>query len=222
MTPTQAQDGVDTRVAADCAGSIHDDYFSVLGLPRLLTIDVAALEKQFYRLSRKLHPDLFATASAEAQRQATERSSLLNDAYRTLKQPVERTKYLLQLEGASIEDESEKDRAAAQAAGRPREQKVPPDLLAEVFELNMQLEELQIGGDDPDLKQQLQSARLGFEEQLSNCDAQMHRLWSQWDSALTGNDEAGKAAAKEAMVSLLNRRNYIRNLVRDVQQALGE
>jgi molecular chaperone HscB len=204
------------------ATQTHEDYFSVFGLPRHLVLDASALEKQFYRLSRTLHPDLFATASVEQQEQATERSSLLNDAYRTLKEPVARTKYLLQLEGASIEEESEKDRARANASGKPREQKVPPDLLAEVFELNMQLEELQSGDDSPDLREQLQSARLGFEEQLSNCDQQLQQLGAQWDSALDHNDEAGKAAAKGALVALLNRRNYVRNLVRDVQSALGE
>ncbi len=86
----------------------------------------------------------------------------------------------------------------------------------------MQLEELQSGDDSPDLREQLQSARLGFEEQLSNCDQQLQQLGAQWDSALDHNDEAGKAAAKGALVALLNRRNYVRNLVRDVQSALGE
>ncbi len=55
-----------------------------------------------------------------------------------------------------------------------------------------------------------------------NCDQQLQQLGAQWDSALDHNDEAGKAAAKGALVALLNRRNYVRNLVRDVQSALGE
>jgi len=198
------------------------DYFAALGLPRLLQIDIAALEKQFYKLSRKLHPDLYATSAPEQQQWSTEQSSLLNDAYRTLKDPVDRTRYLLQLEGASIEGESEKDRAAAKASGKAREQKVPPDLLEEVFELNMQLEELRMGGDDPDLKQQLQSARNGFTQQLGACDTQLQQLWRRWDLAWEAKDESGKSAAKDQLVALLNRRNYIRNLVRDVNEALGE
>jgi molecular chaperone HscB len=199
------------------------DYFTALGLPRLLQIDVAALEKQFYRLSRRLHPDLYATAGADQQQWSTEQSSLLNDAYRTLKDPVERTRYLLQLEGASVEEESEKDRAAAKAAGTAREQKVPADLLEEVFDLNMQLEELRMGGEDADLKRQLQTARNGFTAQLAACDEQLRQqLWQLWDAAWKSADESGKAAAKDKMVALLNRRNYIRNLVRDVNEALGE
>ncbi len=61
------------------------DYFAVFGLPRLLNLDTAALEKKFYKLSRRLHPDMFATASEKEQGWSTEQSSLLNDAYRTLK-----------------------------------------------------------------------------------------------------------------------------------------
>ncbi len=53
---------------------------------------------------------------------------------------------MLLLEGASIEEESEKDRAEAKISGRQREQKVPADMLEEVFELNMQLEELRMDG----------------------------------------------------------------------------
>lgn len=217
MSPIQTQSEEEFRLSEQTG-----DYFSVFGLPRHLVLDTAALEKKFYQLSRKLHPDVFATAAPEQQEWATERSSLLNDAYRALKGPVTRTKYLLRLEGASIEEESEKDRAAAEAAGKPREQKVPPDLLAEVFELNMQLEELRMGGGDPGLKQQLQSAREGFEQQLRECDSQLQQLGRQWDAALDADDEAGKEAAKQQLVAAINRRNYIRNLVRDVQQALGE
>ena len=64
------------------------DFFAVFTLPRKLTIDVPALEKQFYKLSRKLHPDLHAQASAAEQDQILAQSSQLNDAYRILKNPI--------------------------------------------------------------------------------------------------------------------------------------
>jgi molecular chaperone HscB len=207
------------KVQATAEGT---DYFDVFGLPRRLKLDTAALEKQFYKLSRRLHPDMFATASEREQQWSTEQSSLLNDAYRTLKAPVERTLYLLRLEGASIEDESEKDRAEAKASGKRREQKVPADMLEEVFELNMQLEELRMGGDDAELKEQLKAERGKFDTQLKDCDRQMMELWGEWDSAFEQESEAGKDGAKAKLVALLHRRNYIRNLVRDVNEALGE
>jgi hypothetical protein len=70
------------------------DYFTYFGLQRKLNLDVAALEKDFYQLSRKLHPDLNARAGSEEQEWSLQQSSLLNDAYRTLKDPVKRTQYL--------------------------------------------------------------------------------------------------------------------------------
>src|ERR1700724_2418808 len=58
------------------------DYFTFFALPRKLTIDVAALEKDFYLLSRKLHPDVVAQGSRIEQEWSLQQSSLLNDAYR--------------------------------------------------------------------------------------------------------------------------------------------
>src|SRR5579864_9150635 len=80
------------------------DYFEFFGLPRKLDLDVAVLEKDFYELSRKLHPDLNARAGSKEQEWSLEQSSLLNDAYRTLKDPVQRTQYLLRLEGVELEE----------------------------------------------------------------------------------------------------------------------
>ena len=60
------------------------DYFTFFGLPRKLNLDVAALEKDFYELSRKLHPDLNARAGSQEQEWSLQQSSLLNDAHRTL------------------------------------------------------------------------------------------------------------------------------------------
>src|SRR6202046_3576625 len=118
------------------------DYFPFFGLPRKLTLDVSALEKDFYELSRRLHPDLNAQAGSQEQEWSLEQSSLLNDAYRTLRDPIKRTQYLLRLEGVELEEQSKTATEQARAAGEVKKQIVPPDLLEEVFELNMQLEEL--------------------------------------------------------------------------------
>ena len=100
------------------------------------------LEREFYELSRKLHPDLYARAGQREQEWSLEQSSLLNDAYRTLKDPITRTEYLLRLEGVELEEQSKTATEKARATGEVKKQMVPPDLLEEVFELNMQLEEL--------------------------------------------------------------------------------
>src|SRR5712692_8644705 len=63
------------------------DYFTFFGLPRKLNVDVAALEREFYRLSRQLHPDVYAGASAQEQQWSLEQTSHMNDAYRALRDP---------------------------------------------------------------------------------------------------------------------------------------
>jgi len=92
-------------------------------------------------------------------------------------------------------------------------------LLEEAFELNMALEELKMG-DDPDARAQLESERTKFTAMLAETQKQLEALWSQWDAAETAQDTTAKSAAVQAMVTLLNRRSYIRNLVRDVNAAL--
>jgi len=194
-------------------------YFDVFGLPRKLAIDTSGLERGFYKLSRKLHPDVYARASEQEQQWSLEQTSLLNDAYRTLKNAITRTEYLLKLEGVEIEQDKSSEN------GAKKESRMPPDLLEEVFELNMQLEEMRMnqkmGEDDPQLRQDLVQAKAQFEGQMAASDAQLQDLWAKWDAALDAPDEAALADAKDKMVALLDRRRYVRNLVRDVNEALG-
>jgi molecular chaperone HscB len=205
-------------------------YFSIFSLPPHLGIDTPALEKSFYALSRKLHPDRFANLPESAQAAALAESSRLNDAYRTLKDPIARTEYLLKLEGVQLEEQSSAATAAARASGTTKKQVVPEDLLEEAFDLNMQLEEIRAAkkmgrvGDpssaDPQLRADLQRAKVDFDAKLASTDAGLATLHTQWDTAVDANDPAAKLAARDAMVDLLNRRSYLRNLVRDVNDAL--
>ena len=199
-------------------------YFEVFSLPPKLTIDTAALEKQFYTLSRKLHPDRFAGKPLAEQEAALAQSSRLNDAYRTLKDPILRTQYLLKLEGIELEEQSKAATDAARATGVEKKQVVPPELLEEVFELNMQLQEMraakQMGEDEPELRRSLLATKDAFDARMVETQAELEGLWSRWDHALDVNDDAAKASARDAMVALLNKRSYLRNLVRDVNDAL--
>jgi len=200
------------------------DFFTFFTLPRKLTLDTLALEKHFYVLSRKLHPDRFAAKPLAEQEAALAQSSLLNDAYRTLKDPILRTHYLLTLEGVELEEQSKAATEAARTSGIAKKQIVPPDLLEEAFELNMQLEEMRMakkmGEDDPQLRKDLVSAKTLFDGKMSETQSDLEQLWAQWDTATDADDIQKKDAAKDAMVALLNRRSYLRNLVRDVNEAL--
>ncbi|WP_353073116.1 Fe-S protein assembly co-chaperone HscB [Tunturiibacter gelidiferens] len=201
------------------------DYFSFFDLPRKLALDVVALEKRFYVLSRKLHPDRFASKPVAEQEAALAQSSLLNDAYRTLKDPISRTQYLLTLEGVELEEQSKAATDAARASGEQKKQIVPPELLEEVFELNMQLQEMraanQMGEDEPELRRDLMTAKDTFDAKMVETQAELEELWSVWDFGVDAGDEVAKTRAKDAMVVLLNKRSYLRNLVRDVNEALG-
>lgn len=201
------------------------DYFSFFDLPRRLTLDVPALEKQFYTLSRKLHPDRFASKPAAEQEAALAQSSQLNDAYRILKDPILRTQYLLTLEGVELEEQSKAATDAARATGEQKKQIVPPELLEEVFELNMQLQEMraarQMGEDEPELRRDLMTAKDAFDAKMVETQSELEQLWSAWDLGEAAGEEGVKERAKDAMVTLLNKRSYLRNLVRDVNEALG-
>ncbi len=200
------------------------DFFAVFAMPQKLRVDTAALEKQFYAMSRKLHPDRFVNQPAEEQEEVLRQSSLLNDAYRTLRDPVLRTQHLLHLEGVEMEEQSKAATDAARASGAEKKQAVPPELLEEVFELNMQLTEMraarQMGEDDPQLRRDLEGAKRGFDGQMDETQTELERLWDAWDGALEGGNAGAKEQAKEGMVTLLNKRRYLRNLVRDVNEAL--
>src|ERR1700704_4094615 len=75
----------------------HGDYFAFLGVPRKLNLDEGDLEQRFRMLSRQFHPDYFYNAPPAERRASLERSSYLNDAYRTLRDPIQRVEYLIQL-----------------------------------------------------------------------------------------------------------------------------
>ena len=187
------------------------DYFGFFGWPQKLTINPALLEEQFHKLSWKLHPDNFVRASEEERNLSLDRSSQLNDAYRTLRDPIARIEYLLLRLGLRKEGTSK--------------QQAPPELLEEVFELNESLDELREaradGGDVEALRGRLVEAQNDFKEKLSEVDEELADVAREWDAALDANaDEATRSALLARMNEILNRRSYIRNLVASVQKEL--
>jgi molecular chaperone HscB len=188
------------------------DYFAFFGLPRKLTIEPAALEGQFHMLSWKLHPDNFVRAGEFERNLSLQRSSELNDAYRTLREPLSRVEYLLEFLNLRKEGTTK--------------QQAPPELLEEVFELNEWLDELReartLGGEVVLLRGRLDAAAGNFQAKLTEVDAELAALGAQWDAALdSGADEAKRTALLTRMSEVLNRRSYIRNLVDGVQQEIA-
>ena len=191
------------------------DYFAFFALPRKLFIDLPEFEQKFHSLSWKLHPDNFMRASESERQLSLDRSSQLNDAYRTLADPVSRVEYLLGLSGMRKEGQ--------------KKQQAPSELLEEVFELNESLDELretrQSGGNAHDmagLRAKLESAQHKFEASLTEVDRELMSVATEWDRALDANaDEAAKKQLMERMNEILNRRSYVRNLVANTAKELA-
>jgi len=186
------------------------DYFSFLGLPRKLNIDAAVLEERLRTLSRKFHPDYFYNATPAERRASLERSSYLNDAYRTLRQPVARIEYLLKLEGLAPKNPEEASR------------QVPPALLEEVFALNEELDEirdLRGNGGAPEVwRARLERARQPIEAKRVDHEAQLQDLAAKWDA---GASEADRRAILEALRDRFLERNYITNLLAGIERELS-
>jgi molecular chaperone HscB len=181
----------------------HGDYFAFIGLPRRLNLDPADLERRFRTLSRQFHPDFFYNASTAERRASLERSSYLNDAYRTLRDPSTRLQYLLQIEGL--------------AASGPAEatQQVPPALLEEVFALNEELDEirdLRAGGAPAgEWQARLERARQPIEAKRTEHEAQLQELAAKWDAG----------GGPDVLIALRDRfleRSYIHNLLGGIER----
>jgi len=189
------------------------DYFSFLGLSRKLNLDAADLERRFRSLSRQFHPDYFYNATPVERRASLERSSYLNDAYRTLRQPSGRIEYLLKIEGLAPKGPEE---AARQ---------VPPALLEEVFALNEELDEirdLRARNSAADAWQgRLERARQPIEAKRVEHEAQLQELAARWDAAVdSGAVDSERRAVLDALRDRFLERNYITNLLAGIEREL--
>jgi len=194
----------------------HGDYFTFFGLPRKLLIDPQELERRFRELSRKFHPDYFYNATSAERLASLERSSYLNDAYRTLKSPVSRIEHLLAIEGLPSARSEDPSTGSGQAAAT-----VPPSLLEEVFALNEELDEIrelrESGEDSGQLLARLANARKPIEARRDEHERQLQELSARWDS-----QEQAPAADRRATLAALRERllerNYINNLLATIER----
>jgi molecular chaperone HscB len=207
---TQSADGHFCSLCGKIQPAADLDHFAFFGLPRKLQIDESELEKSFYAFSRQFHPDFFMSASSQERQTSMQLSSMLNDAYRILRDRVTRVSYLLTLEGY-----------------KEAEKKAPPDLLEEVFELNMQVEELKAAknmGDDDEVteaRSSLEEALDALRKRLAALDQRLEILAEEWDSALVQNAATDqKKALLDRMSETLSHRSYVSHLVRHIQEEL--
>ena len=186
------------------------DYFQFLGVDQRLSLDLGQLETTFHDLSRHFHPDYFFGSDSAEQQFSMDRSSFLNDAYRTLRDPVRRAKYRLALEGVDLEEGKEK---------------TPPDLLMEVFEVNERLEQIRALKESGNrqgaegLRKHLQENQKNLKGQLNQLDQELREVFSLWDDTLSHGrgQETQRKEFVERMQKIVSRRSFIRNLLEDLQ-----
>src|SRR5579863_3344335 len=176
---------------------VPSNYYDFFGLEHRLDLDLKDLEKRFYSLSRQYHPDLYSLKSRDEQQYALDATAILNDAYRTLRDPLARAENLLKENGFDIGEQGTKN--------------VPPELLEEVFELNMALEELR--GGDESARTGLGEARDKFIGMRKGIDGELQAKFAEYDRARDRNILA-------EIRGMLNRRRYVRNLVNEVEKEL--
>ena len=185
------------------------DYFEVFGLLRKLQIDLDTLQRSFYELSRRHHPDFHQGAGAEEQARALEASALVNRAYRTLRDPVKRVEYLIALEeGREVREET-----TAKA-------KVPMDLLAEMLEVQEALEEAKSSDLTDERAEGLRAERQRLQERYQAEEDALIAGGPEWDTAVDAGKE--RKPLLERFKQRLAARAYLRTVIDDLTQAVGE
>jgi len=199
---------------------VAPDFFSFLGLPRKLNIDHADLERRYRALSRQFHPDYFYNAPPAERRASLERSSYLNDAYRTLRNKMARIEYLLKLEAVPVA-------IGSSAVAPSSDSRAEAELLEAVFALNEELDEIRgeraSGVPDREWRARLERARAPIERKRARHEAAFEELSARWDALVDGG--AGESERRQLLTKLRDRfleRKYIDNLVAGIERELAQ
>ncbi len=191
--------------------AVRRDYFEVFGLARKLQIDEEELQRRFYQLSRRVHPDYFQTATPAEQARSLEQSALINRAYRTLRDLVSRVEYLIQLEAG---------RETKEGAGiKPQP---PMDLLEEMLEIQEALQEAKTAGLDETTRRRVGDERARLAERRKAEEVALLELAREWDATEDGRGDGDRKPFLDRMKQALATRAYLNTVINDLSEALGE
>jgi molecular chaperone HscB len=194
------------------------DYFTCLGLPRRLNIQPSDLENRFYKLSRSFHPDFFQTKTDTERAISLGNSALLNTAYRTLKDPLQRAEYLVRLEAGSAKD----------IRNSP-----PADLFEEILALQEDLEAFRAAAGAREspaalepLRAKLEADREILEQRRQDMESRLFSLFERWDYLVDRTEESPETRTQKdsllkEMREILSNRTYVGNIVSDLNATLG-
>lgn len=133
----------------------HKNFFDLFGLTPSFQLDMVALEGKYRDIQSQVHPDRFAHADEAQKRLSMQWATFANEAYQTLKQPISRARYLLQMQGVDTEEESNTA--------------MPADFLMQQMEWREGIMEARAGDDVAALDKlaaKLRTERRGLEEKL--------------------------------------------------------
>jgi molecular chaperone HscB len=169
------------------------DHFEILGVPRTLVVDAADLERRYHELARRVHPDRHQTTEVEAIELSVQATAALNRAFRTLKDPIARGRYWLDLHGRPLGVDNNR---------------VPPALASLVFEVQEQLEELRAAPDSSGIRAAVDAARA---EVSARFDAECEALETFY--ARAGSTDEDLEELKGRLTDIA----YLRTLLDDVE-----
>jgi len=182
------------------------DCFSALGFPRKLTIDTSALETSYHDLGRKIHPDHFASSAPNVRAMSLSGTALLTRSYRTLRDPIARGLYWLELNGEKLAENNKN---------------VPPELAETVFEVQEQLADLRDASGDAaiELQREVEKRRAAISSTMDDLGGDLDRNFSRWDASPDNDTNAKKALVSE-LKTILSKIAYLRTLLRDIDRGL--
>ena len=192
------------------------DYFRFMGLQRKLNIDLTELERRYYELSKRFHPDYYQNQSGFERLVSRDKSSLLNEAYATLKDPMRRAEYMMRLEGINIEKNNTH---------------LSPDFIAEVFGLQEKIEEFEsVKKEKPQsfgaLETELREVEKSLNGKIEKLKNDLLKLFVLWDgiffvsNQVTEEMQEKKIELIERIKDLIEKQLYLESVKHNLLRIL--
>lgn len=193
-------------VCAECGAPIAArlDLFAALGMPRRLSIETDLLERAYHDLGRRIHPDRFAASPAKVRDASMRATALLTRAYRTLRDPVSRGLYWLELNGHKLAENNKQ---------------VPPELAELVFDVQERLAELRDAdenGEKAALRREIDERRTELRQMMDGLERQLSDNFTAFDAV----GDNGREPLFAQLKAILAKIAYLRTLIRDVDREL--
>jgi molecular chaperone HscB len=185
---------------------IHDpdsrDHFEVMGLPRRLQVDIDALTKRYYELSRQYHPDFMQDAPPKERIASMTRTAAVNAAQKTLSDPFARGRWWLETRGEEL--------------GR-NNNRVPNSLMMLVLEIQELLDNARVKGDEATLAQ-VNTRRDDVQREFDNRAVLLDENFTAWDES----DGESSPDLLTSLKAILSEASYLRTLIRDMDGTLEQ